>query len=62
VKEKEDASMGWVYYLRLVDTRFQANCLKARFEAAEGWMYRRVPKYVGVFQTPRGRYGVKVLW
>ncbi|SFU98426.1 hypothetical protein [Alicyclobacillus macrosporangiidus] len=54
--------MGWVYYLRLVDTRFHANCLKARFEAAEGWMYRRVPKYVGVFQTPRGRYGVKVLW
>jgi hypothetical protein len=54
--------MGWVYYLRLVDTKFQANCLKARLEDAEGWMYRQVPKYIGIYRTPSGRYGVKALW
>ncbi|MCL6592401.1 MAG: hypothetical protein K6T31_00360 [Alicyclobacillus sp.] len=54
--------MAWVYYLRLVDSKFQAHCLKARFEEAQGWLYRGMPKYVGVFRTPRGRYGIKALW
>jgi hypothetical protein len=54
--------VGWVYYLRLVDTKFQADCLKARLEDAEGWLYRKVPKYIGVYRTPSGRYGVKILW
>jgi hypothetical protein len=55
-------SVGWVYYIRLVDTKFQANCLKARFEDAENWLYKGVPKYVGVFQTASGRFGIKALW
>lgn len=54
--------MAWVYLLKLVDTKFQADCLVARFEDAEGWLYRKVPAYVGVFRTTSGRYGVKVLW
>ena len=54
--------MGWVYYWRLVDTRFQADCLLARFEAAEGFWYREVPRYIGIYQTKGGKYGVKVLW
>ncbi|WDL97103.1 hypothetical protein [Alicyclobacillus sp. ALC3] len=54
--------MGWVYYGKLVDTKFQADCLVARLENAEGWLYRHVPKYIGVYQTRRGRYGVKILW
>lgn len=55
-------SLGWVYYWRLVDTEFQASCLKARFESAEGWLYRRTPRYVGVFRTPGGKYGIKALF
>ncbi|MCF8563694.1 hypothetical protein LLE49_02930 [Alicyclobacillus tolerans] len=54
--------MAWVYYLRLVDTKFQADCLVKRFEDAQGWLYRSMPRYVGIYQTQRGRYGVKVLW
>ncbi|MCL6515751.1 hypothetical protein [Alicyclobacillus sp.] len=54
--------MAWVYYLRLFDSRFQADCLRARLEAAEGWAFHREPRYIGIFQTLRGRYGIKVLW
>lgn len=54
--------VAWVYYFRLVETKFQADCLRARFEDAEGWLYTRVPRYVGIYQTRGGRYGVKVLW
>lgn len=54
--------MAWVYYGKLVNTKFQADCLVARLESAEGWLYRRVPQYIGVFRTQRGRYGVKILW
>ncbi|MCL6453268.1 MAG: hypothetical protein K6T78_06500 [Alicyclobacillus sp.] len=54
--------MAWVYYCKLVDTRFQASCLKARLEAAEGWSYRRTPRYIGIFQTSTGKYGIKALW
>lgn len=54
--------MAWVYYLRLVDTKFQADCLRARLEQGSWWMHKRTPSYVSVFQTCRGRFGVKVLW
>jgi hypothetical protein len=54
--------MGWVYYLRLFDTKFQAGCLKARLEDARDWADCQAPKYVGIFQTVSGRYGVKILW
>ncbi|WP_166669112.1 hypothetical protein [Alicyclobacillus sacchari] len=54
--------MAWVYYYRLVDTRFQADCLAARLEEGIWWMPKRPPRFIGVFQTQRGRYGVKVLW
>jgi len=54
--------MGWVYYWKLVDTQFQASCLKARFESAESCLYREAPKYVGIYRTPSGKYGIKALW
>jgi hypothetical protein len=60
--QEEESSMGWVYYARLVDTAFQAKCLAARIEHAHGWMYRQMPVCIGIFQTRRGRYGVKILW
>lgn len=59
---KEESVVGWVYYARLVDTPFQAKCLAARIEDGYGWMYRRMPVCIGIFQTRKGRYGVKVLW
>ncbi|MCY0889019.1 MAG: hypothetical protein OWQ59_11260 [Alicyclobacillaceae bacterium] len=56
--------MAWVYVLKLMDSRFQASCLAARLE--DGYPYAVVPvkppRYVGVFRTQRGRYGVKILW
>ncbi len=61
-EREEDFSVGWVYYLRLVNTKFQADCLKARIEDAEGWLFRSVPKYIGVYRTSKGRYGVKMHW
>lgn len=54
--------VGWVYYLRLVDTRFQATCLLERFLDGQGWLYQKGPKYVGIYETEEGKYGIKVLW
>lgn len=48
--------------MRLVDTRFQATCLMERFLDAEGWLYRKTPKYVGIYETEDGKFGVKALW
>ncbi|MFB5191217.1 hypothetical protein [Alicyclobacillus fastidiosus] len=54
--------MAWVYYLRLVDTKFQADCLAARIEEGTLSLSQRLPSYVGVYQTRKGRFGVKVFW
>lgn len=54
--------MGWVYYHRLVNTKFQADCLAARYEDGANWVYRKVPTYVSTFQTQSGKYGIKILW
>ncbi|EPZ48890.1 hypothetical protein [Alicyclobacillus acidoterrestris] len=54
--------MAWVYYLRLVPTKFEATCLAARVEEGTLWATKRLPRYVGVFQTNKGRFGVKAFW
>ncbi|MCL6626217.1 hypothetical protein [Alicyclobacillus shizuokensis] len=53
--------MAWVYYMKIFDTRFQADCLAARIRDAEG-VLQKAPKYVAVFRTPSGKYGIKILW
>lgn len=53
--------MTWVYYASLVDTKFQADCLAARIKEGPFWLAMRIPRYIGVFQTSKGRYGVKFL-
>jgi hypothetical protein len=53
--------MGWVYYVKLFDSEFQAGCLAARMKN-EMWLgWPLSPAYVGVYRTKRGRYGVKYL-
>ncbi|WAH39078.1 hypothetical protein [Alicyclobacillus dauci] len=54
--------MAWVYYLRLMDTKFQADCLAARIEQGSHWLSKKMPRYIGTFQTGKGRYGVKMFW
>lgn len=52
--------MTWVYHHKLFDTKFQAACLMARLEDAEAASSSKW-HYISVFQTPSGRYGVKML-
>jgi|GEM_PF-518668 len=52
--------MTWVYDSKLYDTKFQASCRMARLEdAAEASSSNA--RYLSVFQTRSGRYGVKIL-
>ncbi len=54
--------MAWVYYGKLFDSKFQAGCLAARIRD-DWWIQQyRAPRFVGIFQTKSGRYGVKCLW
>ncbi|MFD1675120.1 hypothetical protein [Alicyclobacillus fodiniaquatilis] len=53
--------MGWVYYLKLMDTKFQATCFMARLEEERAFPIKKEPKYIATFQTVKGRFGVKVL-
>lgn len=53
--------MAWVYYLQLVDSRFQAKCLEARLRQNTQWFAHKEPEYVAIYRTPRGKYGVKLL-
>lgn len=55
--------MAWIYLSKLYDTRFQASCLVARIvdQPNHQLLSYFPPRYVGIFQTQRGRYGVKVL-
>lgn len=54
--------MSWVYYGKLFDSKFQAGCMATRIRD-DGWnTHNRIPQYVGIFQTKKGRYGVKCLW
>ena len=53
--------MAWVYWLRLYDTKFQANCLVRRLEH-DWWLFGMdIPKEIEVFRSRRGRYGVRYM-
>lgn len=54
--------MAWVYYIQLVDTKFQATCLLNRLEDKALWLSKPLPKQTGIFQTRRGQFGVKAFW
>ena len=54
--------MAWVYSGKLYDSEFQAGCLATRIRE-EGFLpVARFPRYVYVFKTKKGRYGVKYMW
>lgn len=56
------AVSGWIYWAKLYETRFQARCLAARMEE-DWWIYGyESPAEVEVFQSKRGRYGVRYMW
>ncbi|MFD0588023.1 hypothetical protein ACFQZE_08420 [Paenibacillus sp. GCM10027627] len=51
----------WVYWLRLYETKFQAGCLVRRMEN-DWWIYGYdCPQEIEVFQSRKGRYGVRFL-
>ncbi|MDR6224882.1 hypothetical protein [Desmospora profundinema] len=53
---------GWIYWAKLYETRFQARCLAARMEE-DWWIYGyESPAEVEVYQSKRGRYGVRYMW
>jgi hypothetical protein len=63
VLQQEETPMScWIYWAKLYDTRFQARCLAARIQE-DWWVYGYdSPADVEVFQSKRGRYGVRYLW
>jgi hypothetical protein len=54
--------MNWIYWSKLYDTKFQANCLLTRIE--QDWWIRGydAPKEVEIFQVKSGRFGVRFSW
>lgn len=54
--------MNWIYWGKLYDTKFQANCLKMRIE--EDWWTNGYdsPHHVEVIQLKSGKYGVRFNW
>lgn len=54
--------MPWVYYGKLFDSKFQAGCLAARIRDDWWTNHYQIPRFVGIYQTKSGRYGVKYLW
>lgn len=54
--------MGWVYTGKLYDSKFQAGCYATRIREGDLVTASLLPRYVYVFRTKKGRYGVKYLW
>lgn len=54
--------MNWIYWVKLYDSKFQANCLRVRIE--QDWWVRGYdsPTEVEVFQVKSGKYGVRYCW
>lgn len=53
--------LNWIYYSRLYVSKFQAGCLAKRMEQ-DGWIYGHdEPKQVEVYQSRKGRYGVRFI-
>ncbi|MDA8351951.1 MAG: hypothetical protein M0Z65_01930 [Firmicutes bacterium] len=52
----------WIYWAKLYDSRFQARCLATRMQE-DWWIYGyESPEEVEVFQSKKGRYGVRYQW
>jgi hypothetical protein len=54
--------VGWVYSGTLYDSKFQAGCYATRIRDGELLTRVRLPSYVYVYRTKKGRYGVKYSW
>ncbi|EGL83572.1 hypothetical protein CathTA2_0859 [Caldalkalibacillus thermarum TA2.A1] len=54
--------MNWIYWGKLYDSKFQANCLKMRIEHDWWLMGRHTPQMVEVFKVKSGKYGVRFSW
>lgn len=54
--------MAWVYSGKLYDSEFQAGCLATRIREDGVLLSSRLPRFVYVYRTKKGRYGVKYLW
>ena len=53
--------LNWIYYARLYVSKFQAGCLAKRMEQ-DGWIYGHDdPKQVEVYQSCKGKYGVRFI-
>ncbi|HEX7057524.1 MAG TPA: hypothetical protein VF260_10080 [Bacilli bacterium] len=51
----------WVYWGKLYNSKFQAGCLVKRMEE-DWWIYGYdSPREVEVFQSRKGRYGVRYI-
>jgi hypothetical protein len=58
---KEQGIMNWIYFAKLFRTRFQAGCLAKRIEQ-DGWIYGyHDPRFVEIYRSRKGRYGVRFL-
>lgn len=54
--------MRWIYWSRLYDSKFQANCLRTRIEQ-DWWLNEYdAPREVEVFKVKSGRFGVRYTW
>ncbi|QJC52449.1 hypothetical protein HGI30_13355 [Paenibacillus albicereus] len=52
---------NWIYWGRLYDSKFQAGCLVKRMEN-DWWIYGyECPSEIEVFQSKRGKYGVRYM-
>ncbi|KHL93579.1 hypothetical protein QW71_23110 [Paenibacillus sp. IHB B 3415] len=59
--KKEKGIMNWIYFAKLFRTRFQAGCLAKRLEQ-DGWIYGyHDPRFVEIYRSRKGRYGVRFL-
>ncbi|MFC3745546.1 hypothetical protein [Paenibacillus sp. GCM10012306] len=53
--------MNWIYFAKLFRTRFQAGCLAKRLEQ-DGWIYGyHDPRFVEIYRSRKGKYGVRFL-
>jgi hypothetical protein len=54
--------MKWIYWIRLFDSKFQADCLAKRMEE-DWWVYGyRSPRFIEVFRLKKGKYCVRFFW
>ncbi|SHE52311.1 hypothetical protein SAMN05444392_101836 [Seinonella peptonophila] len=52
----------WIYWAKLYESKFQANCLAARIQEDWWLLGSDHPSKVEVYRSYRGRYGVRYMW